>query len=38
MKEKLEKETLPAHFQKFEEILKQNHNGDGYFVGDAVRN
>jgi len=33
---KLENELLPDYFKKFEALLKENKNGDGYFIGDSV--
>lgn len=36
LKQKLENELLPNYFAKFEALLKENKNGDGYFVGDSM--
>jgi glutathione S-transferase len=36
LKEKLSNELLPGYYAKFEALLKENKNGDGYFVGDSL--
>ena len=34
---KYEEEQLPNFLRLFERLLSQNHDGNGFFVGDSVR-